>query len=175
MNRAEQVTEQAAQTAESVPDFDDGDWAARQGCTDLEEVDRVQEIDAEACLEHISRARERYQNGDPNCEADYRDAYVLDARLAVGVIVRGLENEVRDDVACVLINCMERLAIDSRDVVARARLGLALLLLYQDVEAFQNLQRAFLQNPDWRPLLRLLVNKVKLRRATVYPRILPRP
>jgi hypothetical protein len=175
MNRAKQLTEQGAQTAEIVSDLDDGDGAVCEGCADLEEFDRDQEIDAGKCIEHISRARNRYQNGDPDCEADYRHAYLLDSRLAVSEIVRGLENEVRDDVAYVLINCMERLASDSRDVVARTRLGLALLLLYQDVEAYHNLQRAFLQSPDWRPLLRLLVNKVKLRRAKVYPRILPCP
>ena len=132
------------------------------------------ERNAEECFGHIARANARYHGGDPECEADFRAAFLLDARLTATEIVRELANEVRDDVGNVVLNCMERLAIDSRDVVARARLGLTLLLLYQDTEAFENLQQAFLQNPSWRPLLRLLVNKVKLRRAKILPLILRR-
>ena len=133
----------------------------------FDDVERALERNAEECFGHISRAKARYHEGDPECEADFRAAFLLDARLTATEIVRALANEVRDDVDNVVIDCMNRLALDSRDVVARARLGLTFLLLYQDSEAFENLKRAFVQKPSWRPLLRLLVNKVKLRRATI--------
>jgi hypothetical protein len=172
---SEQDVEQSPPPWAIVPKCDDGRGAACARCDDLDgifdDVERVLARNAEECFGHISRAKARYHGGDPECEADFRAAFLVDARLTATEIVRELANEVRDDVGQVLINCMERLAIDSRDVVARARLGLTLLLLYQDAEAFENLQRAFLQNPSWRPLLRLLVNKVKMRRATIFPLI----
>ncbi len=174
MDGSEPVVEQVPQPRAWVAEGDDGCAASCEICGDLDgfdDVERTLEENANECFEHISRARARYHEGDPECEADYRAAFLVDARLTATEIVRELKNELRDDVGYVLISCMERLAIDSRDVVARARLGLTLLLLYQDSEAFKNLQRAFLQHPSWRPLLRVLVNKVKMRRAAILPLI----
>jgi hypothetical protein len=170
------IVEPSPQLCASVSICDDGRGATRGRWGDLDgvfdDVERALERNAEECFGHISRAKARYHGGDPECEADYRAAFLVDARLTATEIVRELANEARNDVGYVLINCMERLASDSRDVVALTRLGLTLLLLYQDSEAFKNLQRAFLQNPSWRPLLRLLVKKVKMRRATILPLIL---
>jgi hypothetical protein len=170
------VVEPSPQLCASVSNCDDGRGATRVRCGDLDgafdDVERALERNAEECFGHMSRAKARYHGGDPECEADYRAAFLVDPRLTATEIVRELADEARNDVGHVLINCMDRLAIDSRDVVARARLGLTLLLLYQDSEAFKNLQRAFLHNPSWRPLLRLLVNKVKRRRERIPPQIL---
>ena len=77
---------------------------------------------------------------------------------------RGLANDVRDDVAYVLMNCRKRLKLNVHDLLTRARLGLT-LLLYQDAEAYCELQQGFLESPVWRPFLRLLVNEVKQRRG----------
>jgi hypothetical protein len=76
-------------------------------------------------------------------------------------MVRGLANEVREDVAYVLMNCRKRLKIDAHDLVARARVGLTLLLLNQDAQAYRELQQVFLQSPVWRPFLRILVNEAR--------------
>jgi hypothetical protein len=133
---------------------------------------RAAEIVRGDCLERISRARARYLEGDAGCEADYQAAFLLDAKLAASELIRQLEAEIRDDVVYLLMNCRKRLAFDPGDVVSRTRLGLALLLLFQDAEAFHNLQRAFLRDTSWRPHLRLLVNEAKQRRASTLPRIL---
>jgi hypothetical protein len=124
------------------------------------------------CLERLSRARARYQDWDAGCEADYRTAFLLDGRFAASAIIGQLEAEIREDLVFVLMGCRKRLACDPRDLVARARLGLALLLLFQDPEAFRNLQRVFLQDASWRPFLRLLVNEAKQRRAGFLRRLL---
>jgi hypothetical protein len=178
IDESERVAEPSPQLCASVRMRDDGHGATCGDCGDLDgmfdDADRALERNCEECFGHMSRANARYHGGDAECEADYRAAFLVDSRLAATTIVQGLANEVREDVGHVLTNCMERLAIDSRDVVTRARLGLTLLLLYQDSEAFKNLQRAFLQNPSWRPFLRLLVNKVKMRRAKILPLILRR-
>jgi hypothetical protein len=137
----------------------------------LDEFDRATEIHPCDCNGYISRARARYQKGDTGCEEDYRAAFLLDARLAASEIVRGLEADILDDVAYVLVNCRKRLRLDTQDVVARARRGLTLLLLHQDLEAFHDLQQVFLQSPAWRPFLRLLVNEAKQRRVSISPRI----
>jgi hypothetical protein len=120
------------------------------------------------CEGHIARARARYQMGDSGCEADYRAAFLLDARLAAQKIVRGLAIDVRDDVAYVLMICRKRLKLNAHDLVARARVGLTLLLLNQDAEAYRELQRVFLQSEVWRPFLRLLVNEVRQRREGTF-------
>jgi hypothetical protein len=130
-----------------------------------DDFDRAMEIDPADCVAYISRGNSRYQKQDPGCEADYRAAFLLDAELATLEFVRRLEGDIRDDIAYVLMNCRKRLKNDPRDVVARARLGLTLLLLHQDSEALLDLQQIFLQSPAWRPFLRLLVNEAKRRRA----------
>jgi hypothetical protein len=126
-------------------------------------------------LGHIARARARYQKNHPECEADYRAAFLLDARLTAREIVRGLELDMSDDVAYLLMNCRKRLKIDSQDLVARVRVGLTLLVLYQDADAYCDLQQVFLQNPVWRPFLRLLVNEVKLERERIFAQMFKSP
>jgi hypothetical protein len=127
----------------------------------LDVFDAAVMSDPADCEGHIARARARYQMGDSGCEADYQAAFLLDARLAAHEIVRGLGNDVRDDVAYVLMNCRKRLKLDTHDLVARLRAGLTLLLLDQDAEAYRELQQVFCQSVIWRPFLRLLVNEAK--------------
>jgi len=138
----------------------------------LDVFDAVVMSDPADCEGHIARARARYQMSDSGCEADYRAAFLLDARLAAQEIVRGLANDVRDDVAYVLMNCRKRLKLDADDLVARARLGLTLLLLYQDAEAYRELLQVLLQSQVWRPFLRLLVNEAKQRRGGTFAQVL---
>jgi hypothetical protein len=52
-------------------------------------------------------------------------------------------------------------------VVVLARIGLTFIRLDEDDKAYPYLKRAFVQNPLWRPLLRLLVNKAKFSRASM--------
>ena len=112
---------------------------------------------------------------DSGCEADYRAAFLLDADLAAREIACGLEQDVRDDVAYVLMNCRKRLKLNVHDLVARVRLGLTLLLLDQDAEAYCELRQVFLESPAWRPFLRLLVNEVKQRRGGPFAQVLRSP
>jgi hypothetical protein len=140
----------------------------------FDECDRSLGIDPGDCAAYISRGDARYHLGDSECEADYRTAFFLDPQLTRLEIVRRLNHDIWDDAASVLRNCRDRLSIDSRDIVARIRLGLTLLMFHQDDEALHNLQQVFRQSPPWRPLLRLLVNEVKRRRATMFARILRR-
>jgi len=137
----------------------------------LADFDRAIGIDPGYCLAYISRGNVRYHKRDPKCEEDYRAAFLLNPQLAAREVVMRLEADIRDDVSFILINSHKRLRIDPLDVVARARLGLTLLLLEQEEEAFQYLQQVFLQSPDWRPFLRLLVNEAKRWRANMSARI----
>jgi hypothetical protein len=127
-----------------------------------------------SCQFHVARAGALYHRRDPECEADYRAAFLLDAELAASEIVQRLEDEILVDVAYVLTNSRKRLSFNPQDVIARVRLGLTLFLLNQDTEAFCELQQAFLQSPTWRPFLRLLVNEAKPRRVHILARILGR-
>jgi hypothetical protein len=142
---------------------------------DLEEVEDAfacaSEILRRDCIDRLSRARARYQEWDAGCEADYRGAFLLDDRLAASQFVRELETEIREDLVYLLMTSKKRVISNPRDIVARARLGLAFLMLFQDSEAFHHLQRAFLQDPRWRPFLQLLVNEAKMRRASILSRI----
>ena len=140
----------------------------------FDEIDRSLGIDPGEYLAYISRGDARYHLGDAECEADYRTAFFLDPLLSQHEIVHRLNRDIWDDAASVLRNCRNRLSIDPRDIVARIRLGLTLLIFQQDDEALHNLQQVFRQSPPWRPLLRLLVNEVKRRRATMFARILRR-
>jgi hypothetical protein len=142
-----------------------GPHVAIEGVGDA--VDDNFEIVCKNCIGRISRARTRYQEGDQACEGDYRAAFLFDARLTASQFIQELNREITNNTDNLVQNCMDRLIVDPGDVVALARLGLTLLLLYDDDEAFPYLKRAFVQNPLWRPLLRLLVKKAKLRRACV--------
>jgi hypothetical protein len=134
----------------------------------LDGFERAVEIGPGACVAFISRGDARYHRGDAECEADYRTAFLLDAQLAALEFVRRLKADIREDFLCVLINCRRRLSIDSRDVVARARLGLTLLMLHQDDAALRQLQQVFPQSAPWRPFLRLLVNEARRQRPTLF-------
>jgi hypothetical protein len=140
-----------------------------------DEFESEPEVTPVDCVGYISRGIARYQRGDPECEADYRAAFRLDAAIAASEVVQRLEEDIRDDVADVLLKCRTRLSINPHDLVARTRLGLTSFLLYRDAEAFSDLQRVFLQDPVWRPFLRLLVNEAKPRRTTVFARLLQNP
>jgi hypothetical protein len=135
---------------------------------------RTAEVDTLSCEFYVARAGALYHRRDPECEADYQAAFLLDAVLAASEIVQRLEDEILVDVAYVLTNSRKRLRFNPQDVIARIRLGLTLFLLNQDAEAFCELQQAFLQSPTWRPFLRLLVNEAKPRRAHMLTRILGR-
>jgi hypothetical protein len=136
------------------------------------ELDSEREVDPPDCAGYISRGTARYHAYHPECEADYRAAFLLDAQLAATEVVQRLEDEIRSNVAYVLMSCRKHLAIDPQDVVARVRLGLTLLLLHQDGQAFTDLQQAFLQGPAWRPSLRLMVNAARRQRTTLFGQIL---
>jgi hypothetical protein len=142
---------------------------------DLDDFVRTPEIDPGDCVSYISRGNARYQRGDSECEADYRAAFLLDPGLAASETVRRLEDDIRDNISQVLRRCRNHLRINPGDVVARIRLGLTLLMLYQEVAAFDELRRVFLHGPVWRSSLRLLVKEAKSRRATVFARVLRRP
>jgi hypothetical protein len=161
----EREGEQAVQPGADAQELSVCDGAVpqvRDGLLGLLDVfDAAVMSDPADCEGHIARARARYQMGDSGCEADYRAAFLLDASLAAQEIVRGLADDVLDDVAYVLMNCRKRLKLDAHDLVARVRAGLTLLLLDQDAEAYRELQQVFLQSVIWRPFLRLLVNEAK--------------
>jgi hypothetical protein len=171
LNGIEQAAEQIDWPDEFGPTLANGVGGVSAGRRDLEgtcdEFDHAVPIEPGDCLGHIARARARYQKNHPECEADYRAAFLLDAGLTAREIIRGLEVDIRDDVAYHLMNCRKLLNIDSQDLVARVWLGLTLLVLYQDAAGYCELQQVFLQNPVWRPFLRLLVNEVKLQRGSI--------
>jgi hypothetical protein len=150
-------------------------WVRFDPESGFDECDRSLGIDPGDSVAYISRGEARYHLGDPECEADYRSAFLLDARFAPLEIVRRLNHDIWDDTASVVTNCRKRLGTEPRDIMARIRLGLTLLLFHQDDEALHNLQQVFRQNPPWRPFLRLLVNEVKRRRALLFARLLGRP
>jgi tetratricopeptide (TPR) repeat protein len=142
--------------------------AARRGDFDaaIADFNRALAIDPGYCPAYVSRGDARYQQGDPRCEADYRSAFFLDARLAAREIVRLLDEGLRHHLDDVLTDCREHLRIDPEDVVARVRRGLTHLLLNQDTEAILDLQRISLRSPAWKPFLPLLVAEAKRRRAS---------
>jgi hypothetical protein len=86
---------------------------------------------------------------------------LIDAVLAAHEVVDRLGAEIRGDVDRVLVNGRKHLATDRDDFNARARLGLILLMLFQDDDAYRELQQVFLRRPAWRPSLRILVNAAK--------------
>jgi hypothetical protein len=126
--------------------------------------------DSPDCLVAISQGNARYLKGDADCESDYRAAFLFDARCAAREIVGRLEADIRDDLGYVLVSCRKRLKINPQDVFARTRIGLVLLMLRQEEDAFRELQQVFLESPAWRPFLRLLVNRAKERRDTIFAR-----
>jgi hypothetical protein len=170
------VIKQAGELGANGFDVPGGRSTAIQAPGDLEDPlgdpDRTSEFDPPECLASISRGNARYLRGELECEADYRAAFLLDARLAASEFVRRLEDDIRADFATVLVTCRKRLATNPQDLVARARLGLALLMLRQENDAFRALQQVFLQSQDWRPFIRLLVNEAKPRSANVIARLL---
>jgi hypothetical protein len=111
--------------------------------------------------------RTRYRAGNPQVELDRQSSILIDSALEAHDVVERLANEIRDDFTCVLVNCRERLKTDRNDIVARARLGLTLLLLFQDDEAYRELQQVFLRSPASRPHLRILVNEARQQRASL--------
>jgi hypothetical protein len=178
MDGFERMVERVVHQSASRSDFPDGGTASQPGGElepTLDNPARALEIDQSDCLICISRGNARYHKMDPECEADYRAAFLLDAPLAAREIVRRLEGDIRDDLAHVLLTCRNRVCNDPQDVVARARLGLTLLLLYQDETALYYLQQVFGQSPAWRPFLRLLVNEAKWWRATRPSRLSANP
>ncbi len=136
------------------------------------EVDRDSEMQFQDWIGHFARAKARYRLGDTACEADFRAAFLVDARLTTSEFIRELKRELRNDISDLVHDCQRRLAANPGDAVSLARLGLTLLLLYQDESAYTYLQRAFVHHSLWRPLLRSLVKKAKLRREDVLDFIL---
>jgi len=168
LERCERVVEQVDQPGARGPELDDDGGNGRHVRGEIESalgnLELTVEIDPGDCVSHISRGNARYHRSDSECETDYQAAFFLDAVLAARETVRRLEADIRDDVCHVLVNCRERLRIDNRNTVARIRLGLALLLLYQDEKVLHDLQQVVRQSPVWRPYLRLLVKEAKRRR-----------
>jgi hypothetical protein len=169
--------ERTVRSVASLGVFDDSIGTAAEsgfGLEDDDSIDRVWEIELQDWIARIARAKAGYQLGDTVCEADFRAAFLLDARLTVSEFIRELKRELRNDISDLVHDCRHRLVADPGDVVSLSRLGLTLLLLYQDESAFLYLQRAFVRHPLWRPLLRALVNKAKLGREDVLDFILGR-
>jgi hypothetical protein len=140
----------------------------------FEEADLDLPDEPNDCAGHLARARALYQTRDPNCEADYLAAFVLDPALATREVIGGLVRDVQDDLAYVLVSCRRHLRGNANDPVARTWLGLILLMLNQDAEAYIELQQVFLQSPAWRPFLRLLVNEARQHRDGVMAHVLTR-
>jgi hypothetical protein len=170
------VIEEAGRHGEDETDLPVGGESESRHCSELEEElddpDRDRDFDPSPFVASLSRGHARYHRGDPECEMDYRNAFLLDAGLAAREMVHQLEDEIHRDVAYVLLDCRRRLKNNPQDLIARTRLGLALLLLLQEQEAFRELQLVFLQSTVWRPFLRILVNQAKQRRAIVLARML---
>jgi hypothetical protein len=175
----DQLIERAFRPGASGPEWRSTRETTGRGLGDLEgafdEFGREPEIDQGGCVAYISRGDARYQDGDRECEADYRTAFSLDAPLAALEIIRRLKGDIRDDLADVLLDCRERLRIDPKDVVARTRLGVTLLMIHRDDEGLCELQQVFARSAFWRPSLRLLVNEARRRRAAPLARALRAP
>jgi hypothetical protein len=152
----------------------DETYFVRQGQPEriFDQFERAPEADPDTCSGFIARGNFRYQKGDPDCIADFRAAFVRDSESAAIEIVRQLEDDIREDIADVLVTCQKRLRANSDDLTARIRLGLALLILCQDSDAFRELRQVFLQNADWRPFLRLLVKEAKRRSSSLFAQAL---
>jgi hypothetical protein len=174
MDDFERVVRPGADESESGEGRGADCWVRFDLESGFDECDRSLGIDPGDSVAYISRGDARYHLGDLEGEADYRTAFLLDARYASLEIVRRLNHDIWDDTASVVMNCRKRLGIEPRDLVARIRLGLTLLLFHQDDEALRNLQQVFRQSPRWRPFLRLLVNEVRRRRTLLFARLLGR-
>jgi tetratricopeptide (TPR) repeat protein len=147
--------------------------AARRGNFDgaIADFSRALAIDPGYCAAYISRGNARYHQWDPGCEADYRFAFCLDARLAAREIVRLLDEGIGPDPADVLADCRQHLRSNPEDALSRVRRGLTHLLLNQDTPAIHDLQRVFLRSPAWKPFLPLLIDEAKRRRAAASARM----
>jgi tetratricopeptide (TPR) repeat protein len=151
--------------------------AARQGDIDgaIADFNRALEIDPGYCIAYIARGNARYHKRDPECQADYRAAFFLDARLTAREIVRLLDDGLRHDLDDVMTSCRKHLRTNPADLVARARRGLTLVLLDRDPEAYHDLRRIFKQCPGWKLFLQLLVEEAKHRRGTPFARVFRGP
>jgi tetratricopeptide (TPR) repeat protein len=137
--------------------------AARSGDFDgaIADFNQAITIDPLYCVAYISRGNARYHQRDPGCQADYRMAFLLDARLAAREIIRVIAVGVRCDLESVLDGCRSHLRLNASDVVARARRGLTLLLLGREAEAEPDFRQIRLQSPEWEHPLQLLVQEAK--------------
>jgi hypothetical protein len=149
-----------------------GDEVSGERAGVLDDSNPALDVDPESCAAYISLGNFGYLPSDPERKSDDGDAHSLDAEFAASEIIRQLENGLPRDVAYILLSCRRRLKSNPQDLFARTLLGLALLMLRNETEAFHELQRVFLQSPVWRPFLRQLVNRVKQRRANVDVRAL---
>jgi tetratricopeptide (TPR) repeat protein len=107
-----------------------GDLAAA-----IADYDTALEIDPRFCLVYISRANARYHRGDPSAYLDYLQAFAICPKTAAQELARVVAVDVRQDARAVLANCARHLKRNPRDVPARVRKGLTLLLLGQEAEA----------------------------------------
>jgi hypothetical protein len=129
--------------------------------------------DLDGALADFDRAL--VHQGDPECQADFRAAFLLDAPFTARAIVRLLDDGLRrQDHVDVLTNCRKHLRINPENVVARARRALT-LLLGRDSEAYLDLRPIFMRSPTCKPFLQLLIDEAKQRRAMLFARILQSP
>src|SRR5271166_3838377 len=85
LERCEREVEQVDQPGARGPEFDNEGGNARHVWGETEsafgDLERTVEIEPGDCVGYISRGNDRYHSNDPECEADYRAAFFLDALL----------------------------------------------------------------------------------------------
>jgi tetratricopeptide (TPR) repeat protein len=105
------------------------------------DYDRALSLEPDRFQLYLSRASARYHLRDPGSLADLRKAFELDPEGAARGLLQILLQDAKRDAQGVVDNCTKHLRLNDKDVVARARHGLTLLLLGRDEEAASDLAR----------------------------------
>jgi tetratricopeptide (TPR) repeat protein len=95
----------------------------------VDDYDRAPAIDPHFLTAYISRGHARYHLRDPRSVVDYRRALRMNPESAAREIARFCFEDIRRDPEAVLKNCDQHLRLEPRDAIARARRGIALVIL----------------------------------------------
>jgi hypothetical protein len=114
----------------------------------------------------ITRGNAHYHNRDGAASGDYKAAFRLDPDQTTRELVAIVVDHARRAPGTVLEHCRKHLRIDPDDIMSYARRGLTLLLLGRDAEAEPDFERMRRLDPEWGPLLALLIEGVRQHRAS---------
>ncbi|WP_435020743.1 tetratricopeptide repeat protein [Tundrisphaera sp. TA3] len=133
------------------------------------DYDRALAIDPMFCIAYVSRGNARHHLLDPDAVGDFRAAYHLDPAKAVAETVRGVASGLVRDGLDALKASRKHVRIAPKDVAARVRLAMTLVLLGRGSEADEETRWAIAIRPDFYDHIRDLLAEAARVRAAVPP------